>query len=186
MVATTPFFAIFAQNVQCASRFCREGLKVFIIMANKKVKITECCIITNDDKGQRSLVGKAKEALTTMAKDKIDVYIFLEQTDKETAEKFLKENNVPFKALINREDYKDKKPPQFDACVIGDNNVVLLRNDWQWTLDEIVNKLYDNREREPHKSEQEKMDEKWKEYKRWAEEANKRHAKNSGESVAIG
>ena len=142
-------------------------------MANKKVKITECCIITNDDKGQRSLVGKAKEALTTLSKNKIDVSVFLEKTDKEAAAAFLKENNVPYKELVSVEDFKDGKMPKFDASIIGDNNVVLYRNDWQWALNELVDKLYDNREKEQHPSEQQKMDDKFKEYKRWADESNK-------------
>ena len=60
----------------------------------KKVKIMEACIITSDDKGQRSLVGKAKEALTTFSKNKIDVTIVLDKTPKEDAEKFLKENTL--------------------------------------------------------------------------------------------
>lgn len=138
----------------------------------KKVKVSECCVITTDDKGQRTLVGKAKEALTTLSKNKIDVTIFLEDTKKEDAEKFLKDNNVPYKDLMDADDYKNGKP-KFDACVIGDNNIVLLRGDWQWALDEVVDKLYNNREKEPHKSEQQKMDEKFNDYKHWAEEANK-------------
>lgn len=150
---------------------------IVVYMANKKVKITECCVITSDDKGQRSLVGKAKEALTTLSKNNIDVTIFLESTDKEAAEKFLKENNVPFKALLSADDYKEGGVPKFDACIIGDTNVVLLRNDWQWTLSELVDKLYDNSERKPHPSEQQKMDDKFKEYKHWADEANKSRAK---------
>lgn len=146
-------------------------------MANKKVKISECCVITNDDKGQRTLVGKAKEALTTLAKNKIDVTIFLEQTDKEAADKFLKENNVPFKELLSEEDIKEKGKPKFDACILGANNIVLLRGDWQWALNELVDKLYDKSEQPPHTSEQQKMDEKFSEYKRWADEANKSREK---------
>lgn len=155
-------------------------------MANKRVKITECCIITNDDKGQRSLVGKAKEALTTLSKNNVDVTIFLESTDKEAAEKFLKENNVPYKEIMTREDYKDKEPPKFDACIIGENNVVILRGDWQWALNDLADKLYDNAERPAHKSEQQKMDDKWKEYKHWADEANKSRAKRLGDTPSAG
>lgn len=146
-------------------------------MANKKVKVTECCVITNDDKGQRSLVGSAREALTTLSKSNIDVTIFLESTDKDAAEKFLKENNVPYKDLLTREDYKDGKPPRFDACIVGDDNVVMMRGDWKWTLNELADKLYDGREKQPHKSEQQKMDDKWKEYRHWAEEANRSRQK---------
>ena len=137
----------------------------------KKVKIMETCVITSDDKGQRTLVGKAKEALTTLSKNKIDVTILLENTSKEDVEKFLKENNVPYKELMTQEEYHEKKP-KFDACVIPDNNVVVLRDDWQWAMNSVVDKLFDNREKEPQKSEQEKMDERFKDYKRWADEAN--------------
>ena len=138
---------------------------------DKRVKVTECCIITSDDKGQRSLVGNAKEALTTLSKNNIDVYIKLEAADKEAAEKFLKDNNVPYKGFVESKDEK------FDACIIGENNVVILRNDWQWALSELVDKLYDNSERKHHPSEQQKMDDKFKEYKHWADEANKSRAK---------
>lgn len=146
-------------------------------MANKKVKIDECCIITYDDKGQRSLVGSAKEALTTMAKNNIDVTVFLETTDKDAAEKFLNENNVPFKDMLSHEDLKDGKMPKFDACIITDNNVVVLRNDWKWCLNDLVEKLYGSREKEPQKSEQQKMDDKFREYKHWADESNKARMK---------
>ena len=57
----------------------------------KKVKILECCVLTKDDKGALSLVGKAKEAITSLIKNKIDVTIALSDTSKEEAEKFLKE-----------------------------------------------------------------------------------------------
>ena len=146
-------------------------------MPNKKVKITECCVITDDDKGQRSLVGKAKEALTTLTKNKVDVYIVLEGTDKEAAEKFLKDNNVPFKDLLSREEAHEQK---FDACVICDNKVVIMRGDWQWAMEQLVDKLYDTSEKEQHPSEQQKMDDKFKDYKRWTEESNKARAKRLG------
>lgn len=149
----------------------------------KKIKITECCVITSDEKGQRSLVGKAKEALTTLSKNKIDVTIFLETTPKEDAEKFLKENNVPYKELMNADDYKDGEKPKFDVCVIGDNNVVLLKNDWDWCLNQVVDKLYDREEKPVHKSEQEKMDDRFSDYKRWAEQANAARKKSQGQSI---
>jgi len=148
---------------------------------NKKVKISECCIITNDDKGQRSLVGKAKEALTTLSKNNIDVYIYLENTDKDAAAAFLKENNVPYKELVNVEEFKEGSMPEFDACILGENNIVLYRNDWQWTLNQLVDKLYDNKEQEPHQSEQQKMDDDFKNYKSWADQANKARAKRLAE-----
>ena len=149
----------------------------------KKIKITECCIITSDEKGQRSLVGKAKEVLTTLSKNKIDVTIFLETTPKEDAEKFLKENNVPYKELMNADDYKDGEKPKFDVCVIGDNNVVLLKNDWDWCLNQIVDKLYDREQKPVHKSEQEKVDDRFSDYKRWAEQANAARKKSQGQSI---
>ena len=149
----------------------------------KKIKITECCVITSDEKGQRSLVGKAKEVLTTLSKNKIDVTIFLETTPKEDAEKFLKENNVPYKDLMNADDYKDGEKPKFDVCVIGDNNVVLLKNDWDWCLNQIVDKLYDREQKPVHKSEQEKVDDRFSDYKRWAEQANAARKKSQGQSI---
>lgn len=150
-------------------------------MANKKVKITECCIITNDDKGQRSLVGSAKEALTTLSKNKVDVYVLLEGSDKEAVEAFLKDNNVPFKEVVEKTADNEK----YDAVVYGDNNIVVFRSDWQWTIDELVDKLYRRDEKPAHKSEQTKMDEKFADYKHWAEEANKSAAKRR-EGAVIG
>lgn len=139
----------------------------------KTVKIMEACVITTDDKGQRSLVGKAKEALTTFSKNKIDVTIMLDSTPKEDAEKFLKENNVPYKNLMTEDEYREKKP-KFDACIIPDGNIVVLRDDWSWCMDNLVDKLYRKSEQPAQKSEQEKMDDKFKQYKKWADEANKR------------
>ena len=144
----------------------------------KKVKVSECCVITTDDKGQRTLVGKAKEALTTLEKKGIDVYILLEGTKKDDAEKFLNENNVPFKALLETDDTKTK----FDAVVLGEGNIVLLRGDWEWSLNQLVDKLYDNGEKPEHKSEQQKMDEKFDQYKHWADEANKMRAKQKSDA----
>jgi hypothetical protein len=151
----------------------------------KKVKIMEACVITSDEKGQRTLVGKAKEALTTFSKNKIDVTIVLENTSKEDAEKYLKENNVPYKELMTQDELHEKKP-KFDACIIPDNNVVVLRDDWTWCLSNLVDKLYDNSNKPPQKSEQEKMDDKFNDYKRWADQANAARKKQnvSGDSVA--
>ena len=151
----------------------------------KKVKIMEACVITSDDKGQRTLVGKAKEALTTFSKNKIDVTICLENTSKEDAEKFLKENNVPYKELMTLDELHEKKP-KFDACIIADSNVVVLRDDWTWCMSNLVDKLYDNGNKPPQKSEQEKMDEKFKDYKRWADQANAARNKQADPSPAIG
>lgn len=147
----------------------------------KKVKITENCVITSDDKGQRSLVGKAKEALTTLDKNNIDVVIVLNDTSKEDAANFLKENNVPYKELITMDE--QKKDDKYDAFVVGDPNVILLSGDWTWTLESIVDKLYNNREKpEAQRSEQTKMDDKFKDYKHWAEEANEARKKRQGKS----
>lgn len=142
---------------------------------SKKVKVTEECVITSDDKGQRTLVGKAKEALTTMSKNKIDVYILLDGTSKEDAEKFLKENNVPYKELVTSEETKDTK---FDACIMKEGNIVLLRDDWTWAMNNIVDELFSNREKEKQsESEQQKMDNKFSEYKKWAERDNEARKK---------
>lgn len=142
---------------------------------SKKVKVTEECVITSDDKGQRSLVANAKEALTTMGKNKIDVYILLNGTPKEDAEKFLKDSSVPYKELLTMEEAKDMK---FDACVMKEGNIVLLRDDWTWAMNNIVDELYDNREKEKQtESQQQKMDSKFAEYKRWADEANEARKK---------
>ena len=144
-------------------------------MANKKVKVSECCIITKDDKGQMSLVGKSKEALTTLQKNKIDVYIALESTPKDDAEAFFKENNVPYKAIVTKEDDGKEK---YDAVVLSEGNILLYRNDWTWTVEGIVDKLYRKSEQPAQKTEQKKMEESFDEYKRWANEANKRNSKN--------
>lgn len=144
----------------------------------------ETCVITIDDKGNRSLVGKAKEALTTFSKNKIDVTIMLEKTSKEDAENFLKENNVPYKELMTKEEYNEKEP-KFDACIIPDSNVVVLRDDWEWAMNNLVDKLYDNKNKPPQKSEQEKMDDRFKDYKRWADQANAARKKQN-EASGIG
>lgn len=144
-------------------------------MPNKKVKIHECTVITNDDKGQRSLVGKAKEALTALAKNNVDVTILLESTPKDAAETFLKENNVPYKSLLGPTESGEK----YDAVILGENNIVLHTDDWQWTLDRLVDVLYRKSEQPVHKSEQQKMDEKFADYKHWADESNKARAKRN-------
>ena len=153
-------------------------------MANKKVYMSECCVITNDDKGQRTLVGKAKEALTTLSKNKIDVTILLENDDKEAVENFLKENNVPVKELKPWSDMK-KDDDKYDCLVLGEQNVVKLSGDWDWTLDDITRKLYGGEEKQPHVSEQTKMDNRFKDYKHWAEEAAKAKKKRQGESGPV-
>ena len=41
----------------------------------KSINVHEACIITKDDKGNLSLVGKAKEALTSLQKNKVSVHV---------------------------------------------------------------------------------------------------------------
>lgn len=148
----------------------------------KKVKIMEACIITSDDKGELTLVGRAKEAITTLEKNKVSVTILLEKTGKDEAEKFLKDNNVPFTALVAADEKTDDK---FDACVIPDANTVLLRGDWEWALSQLVDKLYDKSEKPLPKSEQQKMDEKFKDYKYWADQANESRKKRRQDGAVI-
>lgn len=147
-------------------------------MAKKKVYMSECCVVTKDDKGQHTLVGKAKEALTTLSKKNIDVTILLEGSDKDSIEKFLKENNVPFSDLKPWSEMKQGED-KYDALVLGENNVILYRNDWTWTISDLVDKLYRKDEKPVHKSEQQKMDEKFNTYKHWADEANKAKKKQT-------
>ncbi len=151
----------------------------------KKVKIMEACVITTDDKGQRSLVGKAKEALTTFSKNKIDVTILLNKTSKDDAAAFLKDNNVPYKELMTEDEYHEKKP-EFDVCIIPNSNIVVLRDDWTWAMDNLVSKLYRKDEQPAEKSEQQKMDDDFKRYKRWADEANAARKKKVGEGIDSG
>lgn len=44
---------------------------------SKSINVHEACVITQDDKGNLSMVGKAKEALTTLKKNKVSVCILL-------------------------------------------------------------------------------------------------------------
>ncbi len=145
---------------------------------NKQVKVSEACIITSDEKGQRSLVGKAKEALTALSKGGVDVFISLESTDKEAAEKFLQENNVPYKELLSKSDDDGQK--KFDACVLSGHNAVLLNGDWEWALNSLADKLYDSRIG-TQKSEQQRMDDKWREYRSWADQAAKARSKRESQ-----
>lgn len=56
---------------------------------SKSINVHEACIITKDDKGNLSLVGKAKEALTTLKKNKVSVCILLCDNKKEDVESSL-------------------------------------------------------------------------------------------------
>ena len=153
----------------------------------KKVLTTESCVITSDEKGQLSLVGKAKEALTTLSKNKIDVTILLEKGKKEDVEAFLKENNVPYKTLAEANTPFAELVKGMNAVVIPDAKFVTLGSDWGWALHDVVDRIFDNREKAPEKSEQQKMDDRFKDYKHWADEANAaRKKRDSGQSVIGG
>ncbi len=138
----------------------------------KRIKVSEGCIISCDEKGQRTLVGKAKEALTTMSKNKVDVVVVVKGDDKDAVEKFLKGNEVPFKEVVS---WSELQTDDKDIMVVPSSRVVMYRGNWDWVIDDIVSKLYrkSDKPEESEKSEQEKMNDKWAEYKKWAEEANK-------------
>lgn len=151
----------------------------------KKVLTTESCVITSDEKGKLSLVGKAKEALTTLSKNKIAVTILLEKSKKEDVEAFLKENNVPYKEIVEATASLADLMKKQDAIVIPDAKFITLGSDWTWALNGVVDKLFDEKEQPPQKSEQQKMDDKFKDYKRWADEANAARKKHSDEGTSI-
>jgi len=135
----------------------------------KKIKIIECCVLTKDDKGALSLVGKAKEAITSLIKNKIDVTIALTDTSKEDAEKFLKESNIEGCNFIEL----PKEDEKYDAVVVGGSNVITLHSDWKWTLEDVIRHLFDGKDDKP-KSEQQQMDEMVKSIKKLTEERNKK------------
>ncbi len=139
---------------------------------SKRIKVSEECIVSYDEKGQRTLVGKAKEALVTMSKNKVDVVVVVKGDDKDAVEKFLKGNEVPFKEVVS---WSELQADDKDITVVPSSRVVMYRGNWDWVLDDVVNKLYrkSDKPEESEKSEQEKMNDKWDEYKKWAEEANK-------------
>lgn len=148
-------------------------------MAKKKVKVDEQCIITTDDKGQRTLVAAAKEALTTLSKNNVDVTVFLRDTPEDEARKFLESNNVPFTALLpcprlseKSEHTEPSEKPKFDATILPAEGHVLLRYGWSNTLDNLVDCLYGSRT-EHQQSEQDRMDQQYKQYREWADKANK-------------
>lgn len=130
----------------------------------KKVKIHEACIWVNDN-GKLSLVTSAKEAITTLSKNQVDVYIFLHDTSKENAEKFLKDNDIPYKGIITTND-KDEKAPKFDACILPEKGFIILRYDWDGALSSLTRMLYG--ENSPRLSPQQKMDDSFKRYLEWA------------------
>lgn len=145
-------------------------------MAKKKVKVDEHCIITTDGKGQRTLVAAAKEALTTLSKNNVDVTVFLRDTPEDEARKFLESNNVPFTDMMSwprpSEKSEPSEKPKFDATILPAEGHVLLRYGWSNTLDNLVDCLYGSRA-EHQQSEQDRMDQQYKQYREWADKANK-------------
>lgn len=152
---------------------------------SKLVDVHEACVITKDDKGNMSLVGKAKEALTSMSKHKISVSIILCESKKEDVEKFLKENDVPFASIRSKgEENKgeDGKESKADVLVMPGSKVVTLDGDWQWCLDRIVQRLWGEKKKEAPKSEQQRMDAAMDDYIKWAKPTKK----TTGEMIHSG
>ena len=141
---------------------------------SKSINVHEACVITKDDKGNLSLVGKAKEALTTLKKNKVSVCILLCDNKKEDVEKFLNDNNVPFASLSTKQETdKDGNtvhvdPPKADVTIMPSSKVITLRDDWQWCLDDIARRLWGKEKKENPKSEQQRMDDSMADYIRWA------------------
>ena len=125
----------------------------------KSINVHEACVITKDDKGNLSMVGKAKEALTTLKKNKVSVCILL-----------CDDNNVPFASLSTKEETdkdgntKHVDPPKADVTIMPSSKVITLRDDWQWCLDDIAHRLWGDKKKEAPKSEQQSMDEAMKRY----------------------
>lgn len=137
---------------------------------SKSINVHEACIITKDDKGNLSLVGKAKEALTSLQKNKVSVHILLCENKKDDVEEFLNDNNVPFASIITKEEAKkekEDKKTEPDATVVPSSKFVTLDGDWQWCLDRIVQRLWGEKKKEAPKSEQASMDEAMKRYIEW-------------------
>lgn len=131
----------------------------------KEINIHESCVVTKDDKGNLSLVGKAKEALTSLHKHKVSVRILLGDGKKEDVEKFLNENNVPFASIINKDDGAEKDAV---VTVMPSSKVIVLNGDWKWCLDDIVRRLWGKKSKENPKSEQQAMDSAMDDYIKWA------------------
>lgn len=140
----------------------------------KSINVHEACVITKDDKGNLSMVGKAKEALTTLKKNKVSVCILLCDNKKEDVEKFLNDNNVPFASLSTKEETdkdgntKHVDPPKADVTIMPSSKVITLRDDWQWCLDDIARRLWGKEKKENPKNEQQRMDDSMADYIRWA------------------
>lgn len=155
----------------------------------KSINVHEACVITKDDKGNLSMVGKAKEALTTLKKNKVSVCILLCDNKKEDVEKFLNDNNVPFASLSTKEETdkdgntKRFDPPKADVTIMPSSKVITLRDDWQWCLDDIAQRLWGEKKKENPKSEQQRMDDSMADYIRWATPKKKEPENASGTSL---
>lgn len=155
----------------------------------KSINVHEACVITQDDKGNLSMVGKAKEALTTLKKNKVSVCILLCDNKKEDVEKFLNDNNVPFASLSTKEETdkdgntKHVDPPKADVTIMPSSKVITLRDDWQWCLDDIAQRLWGEKKKENPKSEQQRMDDSMADYIRWATPKKKEQENASGTSL---
>lgn len=137
----------------------------------KKVLLSEKTVVTKDDEGNISLVGKVKEVLTSFNKMKIQVTIELDEHKKEAVEKLLKDNNVPYDNIISRNASEEDKQ-KYDIYVVGGSNVIKMDDDWRWTANSVVRKLYDGSERNPM-SEQQIMDKELEQIKKYAQERSK-------------
>lgn len=137
----------------------------------KSVNIHEACVITKDDKGSLSLVGKAKEALTSLSKNKVAVHILLCESKKEDVEKFLTDNNVPFTSITSKgdtsEEGKEEKKEDKSVTVVPGSKFVTFKDDWSWCLDNIVSTLWGEKKESP-KSEQQRMDDRMADYIKYA------------------
>ena len=145
----------------------------------KKVKLLSCIVVNKDEKGELTLVGKAKEAINAMNKKKIQVDICIDEEGltKEDLKKFLEENNVTVNNIFTKEEKPQKE--EYDAVVLDGSKIILHRNDWQWTLNDIVDKLYGPQKKQEHYSEQKQMDDAMDNYISWAKKANKAINSNS-------
>lgn len=155
----------------------------------KSINIHEACVITKDDKGNLSLVGKAKEALTSLDKHKVAIHIKLCDSKKDDVEKFLQENNVPFTSITAKgespegKDEKGEKKNDSTVTVVPRSKFVTLDGDWSWCLDSIVQRLWGEKKKENPKSEQQRMDDSMADYIRWASPKKKEPENASGTSL---
>lgn len=145
----------------------------------KSINVHEACVITKDDKGNLSLVGKAKEALTTLQKHKVSVHILLCDSKKENVEKFLNDNNVPFSSIIEKKD--DTENNKDTVTVVPSSKFIPMREDWKWCLDDIARRLWGDKGKENPKSEQQAMDKAMDDYISWA--SPKKNKTTAGDSL---